>query len=66
MLNFMNYSEMRKFLIISDFFSSSDLGFREIFVCTFWLIFCPMDPHIFADPDPIGLNVADPDPKHCY
>ena len=33
----------------------------------FWLIFYPVDPHIFADPDPGSQNSADPtdpDPKH--
>jgi len=29
-----------------------------------------VDPHIFADPDPVSQNLADPtdpdpDPKHC-
>ena len=24
-----------------------------------------VDPHIFADPDPGSLNLADPDPEHC-
>ena len=30
------------------------------FFCSFWLIFCPLDP----DPDPGNQNLADPDPKH--
>ena len=29
----------------------------------FWSIFCPLDPHIFTDPDPGSQNLADPDPK---
>ena len=36
-------------------------------LCSFWLIFYPLDPdpHILADPDPGSQNLADPDPKHC-
>ena len=65
----MNHSEMRKFLK-SLFFKSADLGFRSKKVfCSFWLIFYPLDPHIFADPYPGSQNLADPtdpdpDPKH--
>ena len=35
---------------------------------SFLLIFCPVDLHFFADPDPGSQNLADPtdlDPKHC-
>ena len=45
-------------------FNSSDV----VCCCSFWLIFCPLDPHIFVDPDPGNHNLADPtdlDPKHC-
>ena len=34
----------------------------KFFFCSFWLIFCPLDP------DPGSQNLADPtdpDPKHC-
>ena len=51
--------------LISLFFNSSNLGFKGkiVFVCSFWLILCPLDP----DPDPGSQNLADPtdpDPKH--
>ena len=43
-----------------------------MFVCSFLLIFCPLDPHICADPDPdsgrqnfTGSTDPDPDPTHC-
>jgi len=56
-----------------SFFNSSDLGFESkkvFYFCTFWLLFCPLDPgpHIFADPDPVSQNLAYPtdrNPKHC-
>jgi len=34
------------------------LGVKKIF-CSFWLIFYPLDPHIFEDPDPGSQNLAD-------
>ena len=53
----------QEIFIISLFFNSSDFGFEsKIFCCcSFWLIFCPLDP------DPGSQNLADPtdpDPKH--
>ena len=35
-----------------NLFSSSDLWFesKQVFFCTFWLIFCPLDSYIFPDP----------------
>ena len=30
------------------------------------MIFFPLDPHTFADPDPGSQNFADPDPKHWF
>ena len=39
---------------------------RVNFFCSFWLIICPLDPHIFADPDPVSQNLANPDPKHWF
>ena len=43
---FLNYSEMRKFLIIS-LFSGVQIKVLEqkIAVCGFWLILCPFDPN---------------------
>ena len=57
---FRNY----EIFIISLFLIVQDLGFENkiLFCCSFWLIFCPLDPHIFADPDPDpgSQNLADP------
>ena len=39
-------------------------GLRVNFFCSFLLIFCPLDPHIFADPDPRSQNLAGP--KHWF
>ena len=70
----MNHSEIRKFLK-SLFFQEFRFGLRKKKkFCSFWLFFLPIesgsvDPHIFADPDPISQNLADPtdpDSKHCY
>ena len=67
-----------------SFFKSSDLvlGVKKYFFCSFWLIFYPLDPDIFAHPDPGSQNLADPkdsdpgsqnledptdpDPKHWF
>ena len=41
-----------------SFLNSSDLGFEnKYFFCSFWLIFCPLnpDPHIFGDPESQNL-----------
>ena len=65
---FSNYFLFVNFMEIFDnlsFFNSSDLGF----VCSFWLVFCPLDsdPHTSADLDPGIQNIADPtdpDPKN--
>ena len=61
------------FIKYNNFFNSSDLSFESkiFFFFSFWLIFCPLDPHIFADPDPDpgSQNLSDPtdpDPKHCF
>ena len=58
---------MGKCLIISRFSSVQIWGLRanNFFSYSFWLILCPLDPHIYADP--VTQNVADPtdlDPKH--
>ena len=54
---------MRKFLISSLFQQFRfRLGEHKIYVCSFWLIFCPLDP------DPGTQNVANPtypDPKQA-
>ena len=53
------------FLLFSlNFFNSSDFGFESKIFLQFFLIFCPVDLHIFADPDPGRQNLADPDPKY--
>ena len=49
---------------------SGHLGFEsELFYCSIWFIFCPLDLQIFADPN-LGsqnlIDLADPDPKHCF
>ena len=38
------------------------LKVKVFFCCSFWLICCPLGPHIFADPG--RQNLADPDAKH--
>ena len=65
---------MRKFYNLS-FFSKVQilvLGVKKVFlqflVDILPLGSGPVDPHIFADPDPVSQNLADPtdpDPKHC-
>ena len=54
----MNHSKIRKFLKISLFFNSSDLGFesKNVLFAAFGVYFAlglgSVDPHIFADLDP--------------
>ena len=47
-------------IFIISFFQYFSFGLREFFFSSFWLIFCPLDPHIFADPDQGNQNFADP------
>ena len=67
--NLRNHLEIRKFYNLS-FFNSSEsvLESKQVFFCcSFRLIFCHVDPHVFSDSDPGNQNLADPTdpyPKH--
>ena len=63
----MNHSEISKFVIISLFSTVQIWGLKVNLKKSFWLIFCFLDPYpvnwlFFSDPDPEpgGLNFADP------
>ena len=75
------FHKLGNFYILS-FFDSSDLGFEITIIFFFFAVLVDIlplgsgsvDPHIFADPDPVpgSQNLADPtdpdpdpDPKHC-
>jgi len=47
-------------ILITSLFSM--VHFWVLKVKSSWLIFCPLDPQIFADPDPRSQNLEDP--KH--
>ena len=68
MQNFIKHSEIRKFYVFSLFSIVQIRGLRvNNFFLQFLVDILPFgsgseDPHIFADPDPEGQNLADP--KH--